>query len=348
MFNQQDAPTEATIQYAAKLLKEGKIVALPTETVYGLGACARHPKAIQKIYAIKKRPASNPLIIHLSEFSAIEHYAIQIPKIAYKLAETFWPGPLTLVLNKHPSVLDLVTGGQNSVALRIPNHPIALKLIETLGEGIAAPSANLSGCISPSKAEHVQKTIGNKVDYILDGGPCSVGIESTIVSLLEEKPLILREGQILAEDIAHCLGVKSIASQVHYRKLYPVKNSHSATNEPITPGLSLKHYAPNKDLFLLESFEFATQVQHYIDLKKACSLLSFKKTKEKYAASLNAHLYIQHWIALDENPEIYAQSLYDVLHQLDEDKSECILVEAPPKISTWAAILDRLQRASYK
>lgn len=318
------------ILHAANLLKAGKLIALPTETVYGLAADACNPLAIQKIYKIKNRPITNPLIIHLSDISAIEDFAINVPKIAYQLAEQFWPGPLTLVLPKHPNVLDSVTGGQASVALRIPSHPYALALLEAFGGGVAAPSANRSGCLSPSRPEHVKASLGLDVDYILDGGPCQVGIESTILSLLNPEPIILREGHYSADVLAKALDLPHI------------KTISAVTNTPSIPGSSLKHYAPKTALYVLEPKEFLEALNQCISNGRSCCVLSFIASKQKYYDD-----FVSEWIALENEPETYARNLYAALHQLDHYNAECILVEAPPSTTEWSAINDRLKRASF-
>lgn len=314
------------IHNAVTLLSEGKLVAVPTETVYGLGGDARNIDAIQKIFRVKNRPPSNPLIIHLSHISAIQDYARNIPEAAFHLAKCFWPGPLTLVLPKHPSVLPIVTGGQDSVALRIPNHPVALALIEAFGRGIAAPSANRSGMLSPTCKEHVQQGLGSLVDFILEGGPCTVGIESTIVSLLDEQAVILRQGHILEADIANALG-------------YATLPKHSKTKIE-TPGSQFKHYAPQKPLFLLNTSELKIQIRNKMEQNIPCAVLSFSLKQNDIEQITTS------WIQLSDDPENYAQGLYAALHELDRTEASCILVEMPPQNAAWLAVLDRLQRAS--
>ncbi|WP_442770390.1 L-threonylcarbamoyladenylate synthase, partial [Zoogloea ramigera] len=194
------------IQRAVQLLRQGELVALPTETVYGLGADALNPDAVAKIFAAKGRPSDHPLIVHLADASQIMTWAREVPKDAIALARAFWPGPLTLILKRDESVPDLVTGGQDTVGLRVPNHPVALELLRAFGSGVAAPSANRFGRISPTTAEHVRQELGERVALILDGGACAVGLESTIVDLSRGVPVILRPGAIGADDIARVLG----------------------------------------------------------------------------------------------------------------------------------------------
>ena len=194
------------IQRAVALLRQGELVALPTETVYGLDADALNPDAVAKIFAAKGRPSDHPLIVHLADAEALTTWARDIPKDAIALARAFWPGPLTLILKKEEGVPDIVTGGQDTVGLRVPNHPIALQLLRAFGSGLAAPSANRFGRISPTTAEHVRQELGDRVPLILDGGPCQVGLESTILDLSRGVPVILRPGAIGADDIARVIG----------------------------------------------------------------------------------------------------------------------------------------------
>lgn len=323
------------IQHAKTLLIEGKLVAIPTETVYGLGADAKNPSAIQKIYAAKRRPATNPLIIHLPNPDAMCDWALDIPKIAWKLAEAFWPGPLTLILKRHPDVPKIVTGGQETVALRIPNHPVTLELLNQFGGGIAAPSANRSGRLSPTTTEHVREELGDAVDYILEGGPCTIGIESTIVSLVGPAPVILRLGSLSAETVGSVLGLAP-------ETLLPaVTNGHTTLE---TPGSSTSHYAPSKPLYLFEHETLFNIIVQLMQNNQSFSVLSFS---EGLHAMLNpivaAH---SKWIAIAKEPKLFANQLYHQLRLLDKNESECILVEMPPNTSEWLAIRDRLKRAS--
>jgi len=316
---------QSMILQAASLLQAGKLVAIPTETVYGLGADALNTNAIQKIYAAKNRPMTNPLIIHLPNDEAMSDWAIDIPKHAWTLAKKYWPGPLTLILPKHPRVPLSATGNQNSVGLRVPNHPMALALLKVFGGGIAAPSANRYGRISPTTAAHVEEELGSQVDLILDGGPCQVGIESTIISMLGEEPIVLRQGSLSAVEIADTLGLPSIS----YR-------TSSATQ---VPGQSESHYAPSKSLYLVEQIRFLDAVQQLEKRGDKFSVLSFGV---KPKAFLSQHL----WISASNDPASYAHHLYAYLRLLDHSPGDFILVEAPPTDIAWAAVIDRLRRAS--
>jgi len=315
-----------SIEQATTLLLNGKLVAIPTETVYGLAADAKNPTAVQKIYTVKGRPATNPLIIHIPNSDAMIEWAINIPQNAWKLASAFWPGPLTLILNRHPSVPKIVTGGQDTVALRVPNHSLTLALLNQFGGGVAAPSANRYGRISPTTAQHVEKSLGNAVDYILDGGPCTIGIESTIVSLVGPSPIILRYGSISALALRRVLG-ENLTD----------KDNHPAIE---VPGTSHSHYAPLQPLHLLDKETLMKTLLQWIEQNKKVSVISFKERP----AALSP--LILKWICMPSQPQFYAQQLYQQLHALDKEKSDCIVVEVPPPSEEWLAIRDRLQRAA--
>lgn len=325
------------LAYASTLLLDGKLVAIPTETVYGLGADARNPAAIQKIYWAKNRPTTNPLIIHLPHADAICDWAHNIPDSAWQLAKAFWPGPLSLILPRAPQVSMALTAGQDSVALRVPNHPLSLALLKHFGGGIAAPSANRSGRISPTTAADVREELGDRVDYILDGGPCSVGIESTILSLMGERPVILREGSISAAALEAVLG-------------YALCQRQTSENTITVPGSQISHYAPSQALYLLEKTALYHKLIEFSQAQKPVSILSFSSPEDFFQAfklPTDACL-ITRWISAATDPTQYAQTLYQNLRILDKTQSRCILVEIPPQQSTWNAILDRLGRAAFK
>jgi len=317
-----------SVEHAVSLLKNGKLIAIPTETVYGLGADAKNPMAIQKIYAAKGRPATNPLIIHIPNIDAINAFAIDVPIEAFKLAKIFWPGPLTLILKRHPAVPLIVTGGQETVALRVPNHPLTLELLRKFKGGIAAPSANRYGRISPTTTEHVQKELGGSVDYILDGGPCTIGIESTIIALINTEPVILRQGYISASTLASVLGKAVQLGQTQARHIE-------------VPGMSVSHYAPEKPLYLLTKEQLLEKAFDLSKHAKSFSVLAFieKPKIDNLLAAL--------WIFASKDPIKYAKDFYLALHRLDECEGECILVETPPDGEEWAAIQERLARAAF-
>lgn len=232
-------PSSGEVARAAEFIKQGKLVAFPTETVYGLGANALDPEAVARIYSAKERPASSPLIVHVTGHAMARSVVRVWPEIAHKLTSRFWPGPLTLVLPKSDAIPDLVTSGLSSVGVRAPAHPIALELISLAGVPIAAPSANLFSQLSPTTAEHVRIGLGDRVDMILDGGPCEVGIESTIVSLLGPDPVILRPGMITR-------------SELEQAAEFPFAAPPDSPNPSLAPGLHPKHYAPRTRIYLLD------------------------------------------------------------------------------------------------
>ncbi len=314
----------SAIAHATSLLKEGKLVAVPTETVYGLGADALNSEAIQKVYTAKGRPSTNPLIIHLANAQAMQEWAIDIPDSAWKLAKAFWPGPLTLILPKHPRVPLCATGNQDSIGLRVPNHPLTQALLNSFGGGIAAPSANRYGKISPTTPDHVREELGERVDYILEGGPCEVGIESTIVSLLDT-PRVLRQGGISAKAL----------SKVLEFKLNTQENSHTRIQ---VPGQSDAHYAPSKPLYLIDKAE----QNPFHGTQSPYSVMAFGPKPQ------NAPAYLHTWINASYDPTIYAHELYKNLRMLDHAPGEYILVESPPQHEHWLAVQDRLIRASTR
>ena len=326
------APTADNIARAAALLRAGKLVALPTETVYGLGADALDPQATAAIFAAKGRPADHPLIVHLPSAEHLPRWARRIPKEAIALARAFWPGPLTLILPREEDVPDAVTGGQDTVGLRVPNHPVALALLAAFDSGIAAPSANRFGRISPTTAAHVEQELGERVDLILDGGPCQVGIESTILDLSRDEPEILRPGAITAEDIARVIGRRP---KVRGEAVAPAEET---VDTPRVSGSLAAHYAPSTPLRLLpaallveEAAELAGEGSRVAVLAHGCA----DPGDSRFS-----------WIAAGADPAIYAHDLYAHLRALDALGADFILVEAPPADPAWSAIADRLGRAA--
>ena len=315
----------ANIQLAAKLLRQGKLVAIPTETVYGLGADAKNPEAVKRIFAAKGRPADHPLIVHIPDKAALTDWAIEIPEIAWKLAERFWPGPLTIVLKKHPDVPMEVTGGQNTIALRIPNHPVALALLQEFGGGIAAPSANRYCRISPTQASHVEEELGDKVDMILDGGACQVGLESTIVDLSGTQPRLLRPGQISKSEIEGVLQIKLVFPE---------------NNEKIhAPGMMEVHYAPTTETLL------CTSAQVQIILQGDAFQHQHKMGLLSYATEINSDFFEQ-FFQMPAEVTDYGQLLYSKLRELDHAELDLIVVEQPPQTEEWRGVNDRLNKAT--
>ena len=314
------------IQRAVQLLRQGELVALPTETVYGLGADALNPDAVAKIFTAKGRPSDHPLIVHLADAGQIMTWAREVPKDAIALARAFWPGPLTLILKKDESVPDLVTGGQDTVGLRVPDHPVALELLSAFGSGVAAPSANRFGRISPTTADHVRQELGSRVALILDGGACKVGLESTIVDLSRGVPVILRPGAIGADEIARVLG----------RRPRLRGEIESAVEEGATPRVSgalAAHYAPRTPLELVATDALAAQARPGDAVLARCAA----------PAGLADGVT---WVQAPADPAGYGHDLYACLRSLDESGAARILVEAPPASPDWAAVADRLGRAA--
>ena len=316
------------IQRAVQLLRQGELVALPTETVYGLGADALNPDAVAKIFAAKGRPSDHPLIVHLADASQIMTWAREVPKDAIALARAFWPGPLTLILKRDESVPDLVTGGQDTVGLRVPNHPVALELLRAFGSGVAAPSANRFGRISPTTAEHVRQELGERVALILDGGACAVGLESTIVDLSRGVPVILRPGAIGADDIARVLGRRP-----RLRSEVEAGNAAEQGATPRVSGALAAHYAPRTPLELVATDALAAQARPGDAVLARCAA----------PASLAEGVA---WAQAPADPAGYGHDLYARLRSLDESGAARILVEAPPASPDWAAVADRLGRAA--
>ncbi|MDD3327152.1 MAG: L-threonylcarbamoyladenylate synthase [Zoogloea sp.] len=316
------------IQRAVQLLRQGELVALPTETVYGLGADALNPDAVARIFTAKGRPSDHPLIVHLADAGQIMTWAREVPKDAIALARAFWPGPLTLILKKDESVPDLVTGGQDTVGLRVPDHPVALDLLRAFGSGVAAPSANRFGRISPTTAAHVRQELGSRVALILDGGACKVGLESTIVDLSRGVPVILRPGAIGADEIARVLGRRP--------RLRAETEAGNTAEEGATPRVSgalAAHYAPRTPLELVATDALAAQARPGDAVLARCAA----------PASLAEGVA---WAQAPADPAGYGHDLYAQLRRLDESGAARILVEAPPATPDWAAVADRLGRAA--
>lgn len=311
------------IPRAVALLRQGELVALPTETVYGLGADALNPAAVAKIFAAKGRPSDHPLIVHLANAEQIVDWARDIPREAIALARAFWPGPLTLILKKEEGVPDIVTGGQDTVGLRVPNHPVALELLRAFGGGVAAPSANRFGRISPTTAEHVRQELGERVPLILEGGACQVGLESTILDLSRDVPVILRPGAIGVDDIARVIGRRP--------RLRGEEQQPDAA--PRVSGALAAHYAPCTPLELIASVELPDRV------RSGDAILARQPAPAGLPDGVS-------WTAAPADPAAYGHDLYASLRALDESTCTRILVEAPPATPEWSAVADRLGRAA--
>lgn len=309
---------QVNLAEAVALLKRGYVVAMPTETVYGLAADARNEDALRQIYRIKQRPADNPLIVHIGSSDQVLDWAETFPPLAQQLANAFWPGPLTLVLPAKSTVSMIVRAGEPTVALRVPAHPIAQALLQQTGLGLAAPSANKYTQLSPTTAKHVADGLGEHIP-LLDGGACLVGIESTIVAVDGNQWQLLRLGMITEMDIASVAGVK-------------------ATPKPIlpkAPGQHLLHYSPQTPI---ELFTSRAALMQAALLEKHCAALLLGEGEIPNAKTFN----------VPNNPIEMAEKLYDVLHQMDALKVAKLLIESPPISPEWLAIHDRLSRASHK
>jgi len=322
-------PTTPEIERAAAILRAGGLVAFPTETVYGLGADASNPAAVARIFAAKGRPQDHPVIVHLGGIELLPLWAGEIPAAAHKLAAAFWPGPLTLILKRAAGVPDCVTGGQDTVGLRIPGHPVALELLQAFAgveggrrySGIAAPSANRFGRISPTTAEHVRAELGAAVDVVLDGGACGVGIESTIVDLSRGRAVLLRPGQITPAQVAAVLGAE-------------VELPDAAA--PRVSGALASHYAPRTPLVLLTEAELPARL----------AALRGKRLAVLARAAAPPGLQGVSWQTAPRAVAGYAHELYASLRRLDALGCELILVEAPPAAPEWQGVNDRLRRAA--
>lgn len=323
---------------AGKLIAEGELVAFPTETVYGLGGDALDPDASRKIYAAKGRPSDNPLIVHIAEFDDMKRVAREVPEQARKLADAFWPGPLTMIVWKSDAVPEATTGGMQTVAVRMPNHPVALELIRRSGCLIAAPSANTSGRPSPTEAQHVAEDLSGKIAMILDGGPVGIGIESTIIDLTEEKPMILRPGYITPEMLSEVLQEEVVID--------PGIIAADDTRKPKAPGMKYKHYAPKAEMIIVDGAQDAViaKINELTAAKRAegkkVAVIATDETKERY----DAQVILSMGRRSDE--DAIAQHLYKILRECDELEvgeiySECFQT---PRIGQ--AIMNRLLKAA--
>jgi L-threonylcarbamoyladenylate synthase len=306
---------------AVAALRRGEVIGLPTETVYGLAADASNARAVAKIVALKGRPADHPLIVHIAGAEALPEFCREVPAQARALAQAFWPGPLTLILPRAASVPDAVTGGQDSVGLRCPAHPLALELLRAFGGGLAAPSANRFGHISPTSAAHVRSEFGDAVPVVLDGGDSEVGIESTIVDLVSSRPRILRPGRISREQIVEVLGVE-------------VEDAPGA-DSPRASGTLEAHYAPRTPMLLLAREQMEREATQQRALGQRVALLALGALPEGFAGE-----------ALPAQAQAYAHGLYAALRALDAGGAHLLLVQRPPEGLAWLAVHDRLRRAA--
>lgn len=329
---------EEKIMTAAEILRQGGLVAFPTETVYGLGGDAENPLASEKIYAAKGRPSDNPLIVHICDYSQLEEIAAELPPEAKKLSDAFWPGPMTLIVKKNGRIPHETTGGLDTVAVRFPSHPVANALIRLSGRMIAAPSANTSGRPSPTRAEHVIHDLNGRIDAIIDGGSVQIGLESTIVDLTEEVPTILRPGYINKQMLEQVVGEVRVdpgilgAENVHVR--------------PKAPGMRYKHYAPKGDLKIVSGDEdrVVSEINRLtskgIADGKKVGIIATEETKNRYSQGIV--------VSIGDRTDEYeiAHNLFAVLRKMDEYGAELIFSEefSTPKIGN--AIMNRLLKAA--
>lgn len=310
------------IHRAAEIIKKGGIVAFPTETVYGLGADAFNPLAVARIFEVKRRPFFDPLIVHIASQNDLDKLVTEIPFHGKRLMEQFWPGPLTVVLPKKEDVPEIVTSGLPTVAVRMPKHPMTLSLIGLVGSPIVGPSANLFGYLSPTTAEHVRDQLGEQIDFILDGGPCQVGVESTIVSFSEERPKLLRPGGVPLEEIESIIGKVEISSLNEER--------------PSAPGMLPRHYAPRTPIILDWSDKDLNAYRN-----KKVGLLAFQEPKQ--------FLNFRHVEILSKKGDFReaAANLFSAIRRLDALNLDLIIAEPVTEIGLGRAIMDRLRRASH-
>ncbi|MGH9644550.1 MAG: L-threonylcarbamoyladenylate synthase [Terriglobales bacterium] len=312
-------PAAAEIDHAARLLRAGRLVAFPTETVYGLGANALDAAAVARIYAVKGRPETSPLIVHVASIEMARSLVAgesAWPESAERLARKFWPGPLTMVLAKAPAIPHIVTAGLATVGLRMPSHPIALALIRAAGVPLAAPSANRFTELSPTTAEHVRRSLNGDVDYVLDGGPCEVGIESTVLSLADAQPVLLRPGGIARAELESLIG--------------PIDSAKAPTTGPHpAPGMHARHYSPRTPLFLVTNGELPTPGRGIY--------LQHSRSPSREGAEVRQ---------MPQSAPDYASHLYSALHQADDANLDWIAIDSPPNTPEWEAVHDRLRRAA--
>ncbi|WNG62617.1 threonylcarbamoyl-AMP synthase [Archangium gephyra] len=314
--------TSDILTRAVETLRRGGVIALPTETVYGLAANCEDELAVRRVFAIKGRPATHPLIVHVARASELPSWARHVPEEAWRLAEAFWPGPLTLVLPRTARATDAVTGGQDTVALRVPNHPVALAVLDALGGGVAAPSANRFGRVSPTTAEHVRVDLGGEVDLILDGGPCTVGVESTIVDLSGKEPAVLRPGGLAVEELERVLGRK-----------VPVRASATVR----VSGSLASHYAPRAGVVLSEPAEVMSRVTSLRARGHNVGVLG----PPGLALPPGVPRY-----DVPEDPAGAARALYTRLREADEQGHDVLVACLPRAEGLGIAVRDRLSRAA--
>jgi L-threonylcarbamoyladenylate synthase len=315
--------TQVEIEAAVQALRDGELVAFPTETVYGLGANAQNPAAVAKIFEAKGRPRTHPVIVHLDTPRFLHRWVAEVPEVATKLAEKFWPGPLTMVMKRGPNVHDIVTGGQDTVAIRVPSHPMAQQLLTAFGGGLAAPSANKYGRLSPTRPEHVRDELGDAVKMVLDGGESQIGLESTIVSVEGPQVRLLRPGAVTAAQLRAVVGELLMGADLE---------------SPRVPGSTPSHYAPTTPMIIVPAGEIDAQAAALSEGGKRIAVLAQR-------LPLKSHKYVT-WINAGRRPDQFGHDLYANLRTLDKAGCQKILVQDVPQDERWDAIRDRLTRAA--
>jgi L-threonylcarbamoyladenylate synthase len=316
--------TQVEIETAVQALRDGDLVAFPTETVYGLGANAKNPTAVRKIFEAKGRPTTHPVIVHLDSARFLHHWVRDVPEPAARLAERFWPGPLTMVLPRASNVHDILTGGQDTVAMRVPAHTMAQQLLTAFGGGIAAPSANRYGRLSPTRAEHVRDELGDAVRIVLDGGECQIGLESTIVAFDGAHVRLLRPGAVTAGQMRAVIGDLLLAGP--------------HLESPRVPGSTPSHYSPQTPMTIVPSGQIDAQAAALSEGGRRIAVLAQR-------LPLKAHTYVT-WVNAGHRPDQYGHGLYANLRTLDKAACRHILVQEVPPDERWDAIRDRLMRAA--
>lgn len=323
---------EAGIAAAGELLAAGKLVGIPTETVYGLAADATDAQAVLSIFAAKERPADNPLIVHVAELEEIYHVAAEVPEAALKLAAAFWPGPLTIILPRGKNIPPQVSAGLDTVSIRMPSHPVARAIIRAAGKPLAAPSGNRSGRPSPTTARHMLEDMDGRIPLIVDGGECSVGVESTVMTLCTEEPLVLRPGAVTAEQLSAVLGC-------------PVRLSHAITEglkegeAPQSPGMKYKHYAPKAEVTLVVGD--AAQYAAYVNANAKEGSMALCFAEDEKALQVPCVVY-----GAADHPEQQAQQVFGALRMLDERGAKTVLAHCPETSGVALAVYNRLLRAA--
>lgn len=329
-----DSQAESEIDRAAAVLKSGGLVAFPTETVYGIGGDATNAATVARIFAVKGRPGTNPLIVHVADAGVARRYVSGWPESAERLAQIFWPGPLTLVLPKGELVVPAVTAGLGTVGIRCPDHPVALELLRKFGGAVAAPSANRSNRISPTTAEHVRREFGEQIDMILDGGACRVGIESTVIDLTSRRPAILRPGAVSREQLEDVLGPVDFSADVP-------DHSKPATS----PGRQAVHYSPATPAYRFGESDLG-RLENLFSPRLGRTAVFLIIAGTELARGIREWITPARVMEMPAAAEDYARRLYAALHEADDGRADVILVQEPPIGPQWEAVRDRVSKAT--